>query len=678
MPDGGGAPGNRAGRLRPAFRLRTKHHAAPAAGPRCHGDGRSEGRLLTDALSVLDELTAFTRGLSGAARRESVAERAADLLERLFDPAALAVFFPALDDPTRMVPVALRGDPPPAADDPFLAKLRRTSKVLRTATPARLGAPLEAAGHTMGLLAVWGKRPKAYEAAMEPVIGATAAQVVLALQNTQLFSLLSVGKREWEEMADAIGHAICIVDGRGLVRRANRAFATLAATPVTALPGRPWSALLPPVWIEPVRTAIAAPGSAGVTEVRQEHRIYSVSALALKGDDDESAVVIIEDHTETRRLQDHLIQSEKLTAIGQLIAGVAHELNNPLASVLGFADYLVESGDVPAHLAQPLRVIQQEAQRAAAIVKNLLTFARRQERGRRPLPIATVLERTVALLRNQLLGLHVEIALSLEPDLPEIDADPNQLLQVFLNLTNNAAQAIASTGRAGGGRIDVHARRRLEGVAVDVTDDGPGIPEELQQRVFEPFFTTKGEGEGTGLGLSICQGIVKEHGGRILLRSCAGQGATFTVELPAAHAPAPAAPAPETPSPGSGRILLVDDEPHILHYMRATLEAWGHRVDVATDGEEAVARAREGGYDLIVTDVRMPNLGGRELYERLSREAPDAAERVVFSTGDTVRDDTMAFLERAGRPVLHKPFKLAELRQVLAMALGRDQTSEAG
>jgi len=398
-----------------------------------------------------------------------------------------------------------------------------------------------------------------------------------------------------------------------------------------------------------------------------------VSALALKGDDDESAVVIIEDHTETRRLQEHLIQSEKLTAIGQLIAGVAHELNNPLASVLGFADYLVESGDVPAHLAQPLKVIQQEAQRAAVIVKNLLTFARRQERGRRPLAIGTVLERTVALLRNQLLGLHVEIALGVEPDLPDVDADPNQLLQVFLNLVNNAAQAIASTGRPGGGGIVVEARRRLEGVAVDVTDDGPGIAEELHQRVFEPFFTTKAEGEGTGLGLSICLGIVKEHGGRILLRSCPGQGATFTVELPAAHAPGPVVAAPDAPVPGSGRILLVDDEPHILHYMRATLEAWGHRVDVATDGEQAVARAREGGYDLIVTDVRMPNLGGRELYERLSREAPAAAARVVFSTGDTVRDDTMAFLERAGRPVLHKPFKLAELRQVLASALGSGQ-----
>ncbi len=167
---------------------------------------------------------------------------------------------------------------------------------------------------------------------------------------------------------------------------------------------------------------------------------------------------------------------------------------------------------------------------------------------------------------------------------------------------------------------------------------------------------------------------MKEHGGRLTLQSVLGQGATFTVELPAACLTPPTVPVPDAPSPTAGRILLVDDEPHILHYMRATLTAWGHEVDVATDGEAAVARALEGGYDLIITDVRMPHMSGRELYERLHRDAPAVAERVVFSTGDTVRDDTLAFLEAAGRPVLHKPFKLAELRQVLATALGKVQT----
>ena len=227
------------------------------------------------------------------------------------------------------------------------------------------------------------------------------------------------------------------------------------------------------------------------------------------------------------------------------------------------------------------------------------------------------------------------------------------------------------------GTVTVRARPWLDGVAVDVVDDGPGIPEALHEKVFEPFFTTKAEGEGTGLGLAICQGIVKEHGGRITLTSAPGAGATFTVELPAAGE----VPAADAARPGAGgatgRILVVDDEPHILHYMRATLAAWGHDVEVATDGEDALARALPGRYDLIITDVRMPRLSGRELYERLAREAPAVAARVVFATGDTVRDDTQAFLERCGRPFLHKPFKLAELRNVLAGALERDQKKEA-
>jgi CheY-like chemotaxis protein len=206
---------------------------------------------------------------------------------------------------------------------------------------------------------------------------------------------------------------------------------------------------------------------------------------------------------------------------------------------------------------------------------------------------------------------------------------------------------------------------------VDVTDDGPGIPAELADRVFEPFFTTKAEGEGTGLGLSICQGIVKEHGGRITLRSTVGRGATFTVELPAARIAVAADVAPAQANTTTGRVLVVDDEPHILHYMRATLAAWGHDVDVATDGQDGLARALGGTYDVIITDVRMPKLGGRELYERLVSEAPAVAARVVFATGDTVRDDTMAFLEGCGRPFLHKPFKLAELRQALALALAK-------
>jgi two-component system NtrC family sensor kinase len=241
------------------------------------------------------------------------------------------------------------------------------------------------------------------------------------------------------------------------------------------------------------------------------------------------------------------------------------------------------------------------------------------------------------------------------------------LQQVFVNLVNNAAQAIAATGRPG--IVTVRARAWLDGVAVDVADTGSGVPPEIAERVFEPFFTTKREGEGTGLGLSICQGIVKEHGGRLSLQSAGRAGATFTVELPAAPTAVASVAAPAVPAPAHARVLVVDDEPHIRHYMRATLEAWGHSVEVAADGEDGLRRALAGDYDIIFTDVRMPGMGGRELFETLLARAPDAAARVVFATGDTVAGDTLTFLEQSGRPVLHKPFKLAELRATLAAAL---------
>jgi CheY-like chemotaxis protein len=250
------------------------------------------------------------------------------------------------------------------------------------------------------------------------------------------------------------------------------------------------------------------------------------------------------------------------------------------------------------------------------------------------------------------------------------DIDPNQIQQVFVNLINNAAQAVASTGRPG--RVVVRARRWLDGVAVDVVDDGPGMPEALAAQVFEPFFTTKPEGEGTGLGLSISQGILREHGGRIMLATEEGRGSTFTVQLPLATRPAAPAPSAGIGTPTKRlRVLVVDDEPHILHYMHATLDAWGHVPVVARNGREGLELADREAFDLVISDLRMPELSGREFYEELARRHPGLAARLIFSTGDTVRGDTLAFLESLDRPYLHKPFSLAELRTLLA-AVARD------
>src|SRR5207253_1251543 len=287
-------------------------------------------------------------------------------------------------------------------------------------------------------------------------------------------------------------------------------------------------------WSDPVARALAEP-SASTAEIRAGERTLLLTAIPMA--EPGSAVLVFEDQTERRRLQEQLIQSEKMSAIGQLIAGVAHDLNNPLASVVGFSDLLAEAADVPPRLAEPLAVIRQEAERASAIVRNLLSFARRQEGERQLQSIRPILESTHQLLKNQLMTTRIELTLEAEPGLPEVEVHANQIKQVFVNIINNAAQAVATT-RKTGGRIDIRATCQPDGLAVSIADNGPGIPEAVAQRVFEPFFSTKSEGEGTGLGLSICLGIVTEHGGTIAVDpGGAGRGATFTVELPMSERP---------------------------------------------------------------------------------------------------------------------------------------------
>jgi two-component system NtrC family sensor kinase len=644
---------------------------AKAANPRAPGD-------------LLARLTTLAQELAGAFRPATVVDLVARTLVELLQPDRLSVILLdaeshrlAVTYDTNAVPartedpllqLALRRGPLAFAKDVAEEARRRGTQVLEPPPGSWLGAPLVAAGRTLGAVSLLSDRPGAFGPPELTLVSAVLAEAAIALENARLVELLSSAKREWEQTVDAISQAICIVDAHGTVRRANRVFAELIQTPVTAVPGRPWISLLPPAWSDPVARALAEAATTAV-EIRAGERILLLTVIPMA--EPGSAVLVFEDQTDRRRLQEQLIQSEKMSAIGQLIAGVAHDLNNPLASVVGFSDFLVEAGEVPASLAEPLQVIRQEAERAATIVKNLLSFARSQEGERQRQPIGAILESTLVLLRNQLMAHKVEATLGLEPELPDVEVNANQLKQVFVNLINNACQAIASD--APSGRIWISAKRTHDGIAVSVTDSGPGMAEEIAARVFEPFFTTKGEGEGTGLGLSICQGIVKEHGGRISLETKPGAGAAFTVDLPISAA-APAGDVAPVPAAGGRvggrtlRILVVDDEPHILYYMRATLESWGHTVEVASDGAYALERALAEAFDVIICDLRMPHLSGRDMYAKLARQDPHAAERIIFATGDTVRGDTLQFLERLGRPYLHKPFTLAELRSALSHA----------
>lgn len=633
---------------------------------------------------LVERLTAFAHELAGTLRRTSIVDLLIEHVRDGLAPVEIAVILYNKDTED---PDVLHIWPVPSRDRRSVLELasRRGPTLLSDSLRAHLEAeglpvpddvtgiwalaPLLAREQVTGAIAI--RAPAGgFGPAVLPLLQGLVAQASIALESVRLVDLHDDGRKSWQEVVDAIALALCIVDRTGSIRRANRAFAELVDAPPASLIGRPWNAFVPPAWVPEIRRVLAERASIGA-ELETGERCYSLSTVPISQGDPSTTVLLFDDQTERRQLQDQLIQSEKMSAIGQLIAGIAHDLNNPLASVVGFADFLSELKDVPAGIREPLSVIREEAERASNIVKNLLGFARKQERQRRPVNLAPMLESTLALLRNQLLAYHVEARVDIEADLPLVALDPNQMQQVLVNLINNAAQAVASTGRPG--TVTVRARRLLDGVAIDVADDGPGMSRELAEQVFEPFFTTKAEGEGTGLGLSISQGIVKEHGGRITLNTRAGEGATFTIQLPCGDVTAADEPA-GTPVRGPAvrlRVLVVDDEPHILHYMRATLEAWGHEVAVAGDGAEGLRLAGDGALDLIISDLRMPRLGGREFFESLRRIDPDLTSRVVFSTGDTVRGDTLAFLESLDRPYLHKPFSLAELRGLLATVASR-------
>src|SRR5213080_3376536 len=418
------------------------------------------------SVELLARLTTLAQELAGAFRPASVIDLVARALAELLKPDRLSVVL--LDAESNRLAVTYDTNAAPArTDDPLLQLAlrrgplafprdvreearRRGAELSGDAPSSWIGAPLVAAGRTMGAVSVSSDRSGALGKPELTLVSAVLAQAAIALENARLVELLSSAKGEWEKTVDAISQAICIVDAHGTVRRANRVFADLIQTAVTAIPGRPWLGLLPPAWSDPVARAVAEP-SATAVEIRAGERVLLLTVIPMA--EPGSAVLVFEDQTDRRRLQEQLIQSEKMSAIGQLIAGVAHDLNNPLASVVGFSDFLVEAGDVPPSLQEPLQVIRQEAERAATIVKNLLSFARSQEGERTRQPIRALLDSTLALLRNQLMAHKVEATVEVEPGLPDVEVNANQIKQVFVNVINNACQAIASDPDPAGRRI---------------------------------------------------------------------------------------------------------------------------------------------------------------------------------------------------------------------------------
>ena len=367
-----------------------------------------------------------------------------------------------------------------------------------------------------------------------------------------------------------------------------------------------------------------------------------------------------------------LLQSEKMASLGQVVAGVAHELNNPLASVLGYAELLSRREDLPASARASLETIVGEAERARRVVKNLLAFAREHAPERATASLNEVVARTLALRENEMRVSGIETVRDLAADLPSTLADAHLLQQAFLNLVLNAEQAMRDA--RGRGRLTVRTRFRREGgslrpgptLRVEFEDDGPGIPEASLRKVFEPFFTTKDVGKGTGLGLSLTHSIVEQHGGAVWVENVPGAGARFIIELPHLRPPEEeAAPAGVAAAPRTGlrgrRVLVAEDEDSLREIVREVLEGEGCQVVEAADGRAALEQLAAQTFDLVISDVKMPDVGGLEVYRRACGSNPALAGRFLFVTGDWVSDDTARFLQQTGCAHLEKPYNVDQL-----------------
>src|SRR5205809_348532 len=357
-----------------------------------------------------------------------------------------------------------------------------------------------------------------------------------------------------------------------------------------------------------------------------------------------------------RETQAQLLQAGKMSALGQLVSGVAHELNNPLSVIIGYGQLMLHR-EIPEALRRPVELMVTQGDRMAKIVRNLLYFARQRPPERVPINIHQVIEQTLALRQNQLTLSGITVERDFAEELPTVIGDGQQLQQVFLNLILNAEQAIAAEHR--GGRIRFHTKVVDHWVRTEVTDDGPGIPPEVLPRIFEPFFTTKEVGAGTGLGLSVSYGIVEEHGGRLSAGSERGR-TTFTLDLPIGVAPAPESREIVVMPAFSGkgrRVLVVEDEPGVAELVVTLLREHDWKVDLATGGRVALERARRQRYDLVVSDIRMADGSGEEFYRAVVTENPALAARFVLVTGDTANSAAWAFLKSADVTVLEAPFR---------------------
>ncbi len=365
-------------------------------------------------------------------------------------------------------------------------------------------------------------------------------------------------------------------------------------------------------------------------------------------------------------LRQQLYKSEKFASLGELLAGVAHELNNRVAPILIYSQMLRQQG-TDKQDEKRLRVIEESAVGAKAILETLLNYSRPERQERQPINLNQTLQNTLTLTEYKLRNHGIELSLDLCPELPPTMVTEKQIGQVFLNVINNSIHAMEQKG----GKLKIRSTYGNDNIRFVIADSGPGIPPEISESIFEPFFTTKESGKGTGLGLSISRRYLEDHKGRIFLDPAYPDGAAFVIEIPRMEPKRETSrgqfPLP-TCSENGVRILVVDDDSAIRDVIRDVLGA-GYDVEFATDGRDATTKIENDLFDLLVVDYHMPGFDGRQLYEWVVNNRPSLKDRTIFSTGDIYREDIRDFIESTGCRCLIKPFSTADLREIVSGAL---------
>jgi PAS domain S-box-containing protein len=376
---------------------------------------------------------------------------------------------------------------------------------------------------------------------------------------------------------------------------------------------------------------------------------------------------------ERKQLEQKAQLASRLASVGELASGVAHEINNPLTGVIGYAHLLLARKDISRDVRRDLEIINEGSQRVAGIVKKLLAFARQTRPEQRYVNINELIHNTLDLRAYELSANNIKVTLQLTRDMPMTIADPGQLQQVFLNLIINAETEMKLANDKG--KLSIKTETMNNAIKISFKDNGPGISKENLETIFDPFFTTREVGQGTGLGLSVCHGIITEHKGKIWAESEPGKGATFIIELPLITEEGqiqPAEPATEEPAKVTkAKILVVDDEPVIRQFISQVLGEEGHTVETVDNAASALKMVNNKRYRLILLDIKMPGMSGIELYKRFQKIAPSLTKRIVFVTGDVMGKRTLAFLNKTKTPYMMKPFDAKELRTEINRILAK-------